>query len=139
MIRDELPTGVEMTSVEDAVRFVAETGVDLFAPAVGNMHGVLRGSFNPPLNIERIGEIGEAVSVPLVLHGGSGTPNIAEAIKAGISEVHISTELRRAWRDALFAHLQSAPDDIAPYKASLEARDAVEAVVTKHLQAFKSA
>ena len=72
---DEIPDGValneSMTKSEDAKRFVAETGVDLFSPAVGNIHGMLKGMNNPRLDIERIKQIRESVGVPLVLHGGS--------------------------------------------------------------------
>ena len=138
MVRDVLPEGIEMTSVEDAVKFVEATGVDLFAPAVGNIHGMLRGTGDPALDITRIKEIAEAVSVPLVLHGGSGTPNIKEAIAAGISEVHISTELRKAWHDALLVHLEEYPDEIAPYKVAHGALESVERVATRYLKMFSN-
>src|SRR3989344_2750529 len=99
----EIPKGVELTSVEDAKKFVGETGVDLFAPAVGNIHGMLKDMPEPRLNIERIKEITEATNVPLVLHGASGNTkeDIQAAIKAGIVIVHINTEVRVAYRDAL--------------------------------------
>lgn len=136
MIRDVIPEGIQLTTVEDSIRFVTETGVDLFAPAVGNVHGMLRGSFDPPLDINRISDIAKAVNVPLVLHGGSGTPNLSEAISAGISEVHISTELRRAWHDAMLVHLEEFPDDIAPYKVAHGALASVQAVVEDRLKQF---
>ena len=138
MVRDVLPDGVEMTSVEDAVTFVEKTGVDLFAPAVGNIHGMLRDTGDPAINVVRIAEIAKAVNVPLVLHGGSGTPNIREAIAVGISEVHISTELRKAWHEALSAHIKDHPDDIAPYKVAKGAMEAVEKVATHYLQMFSN-
>lgn len=136
MVRDVLPNGIETTSVSDAKRFVEETGVDLFAPAVGNIHGMLRGASDPALNTELICEIAKHVRVPLVLHGGSGTPNIRETIKAGISEVHISTELRKAWRDAILTHLEKYPNEVAPYKVAHGALEAVEKVATHYLQMF---
>ena len=103
----ELPENAEisletMTKPEEAREFVKETGVDLFAPAVGNIHGMIK-SGNPKLNIERIKEIREATRTPLVLHGGSGITDeeFKQAILAGISIVHINTELRLAYRQAL--------------------------------------
>ncbi len=137
-VKDTLPEDLEMTSVVDAVRFVTETGIDLFAPAVGNVHGMLRTHANPAIDIARVSEIAGAVGVPLVLHGGSGAPNLSEAVSAGISVVHISTEIRRAWHDALLIHLEEFPDDIAPYKVAAGARDAVELVVTERLRLFAS-
>lgn len=139
-VRDTLPEGIQMTSAEDAKRFVEETGVDLFAPAVGNVHGMLRGTgdTDPPLYIERIKTIAGAVSVPLVLHGGSGTPNLADGIRAGISEVHISTEIRKAWEEAIKKHVDEHPDDLAPYKVGKEARLAIETVATARLKLFNN-
>jgi fructose-bisphosphate aldolase class II len=86
---------------------VEATGVDILAPAVGNMHGMLRsmvrGEAKKHLDIERIAEIKRAARVPLTLHGGSGTDDddFRRAINAGINIVHINTELRVAWRRGL--------------------------------------
>ena len=132
-ILDEIPSGVKiteefLTKAEEAKEFVEKTGVDLIAPAVGNIHGMLRGGKDPALNIERIREIRKSVGVPLVLHGGSGNSadDFTDAISAGVSIVHISTEIRVAYRTALQLSLQENPDEIAPYKYLKEAVKAVE-------------
>ena len=80
-----------------------ETKIDLLAPAVGNLHGILKNAPQPNLNIERIKAIKEAISIPLVLHGGSGIidDDFLQAIDAGISIIHINTELRLAWREGM--------------------------------------
>jgi len=62
-----------MTTPEDALTFVTATGVDLLAPSVGNIHGIVKGG-NPRLDINRIKEIRDTCGVSLVLHGGSGLP-----------------------------------------------------------------
>jgi len=92
---ENLPDGVSLetqTNPEDAREFVKETGIDLLAPSVGNVHGIVK-TGNPKLNIERIGEIHKAVGIPLVLHGGSGIADedFRKAIKAGIRLIHINT------------------------------------------------
>ncbi|MBM4388097.1 MAG: class II fructose-bisphosphate aldolase, partial [Deltaproteobacteria bacterium] len=109
-IREGIPEGAvmkpeDLTKPEDAVRFVRETGVNLLAPAVGNIHGMLArqspkgdGGYagsDAPLDIARIKAIKDAVKIPLVLHGASGNTDedLRAAIDAGISIVHISTEL----------------------------------------------
>jgi len=140
-ILSEIPEAVKksgMTTSEEATRFVAETGVDLFAPAVGNIHGMLRDLKEPPLDIPRIKAIRSAAGVPLVLHGGSGTSDddFMEAIKAGISIVHINTEIRKAWRDALGVSIQEDPDTVAPYKILKNSREAVRKVVFERLKLF---
>ena len=142
-ILDEIPEGAgvseeTLTSAEDAARFVAETGVDLFSPSVGNIHGMLRNMPNPRLNINRVHAIKEVARVPLVLHGGSGIADqdFTYAIKAGISIVHINTEIRVAYRDAVKKVLADHPDEVAPYKIMKGAVSAMEKVISERLKLF---
>lgn len=137
-ILDGVPEGVELTSVADAERFVRETGVDLFAPAVGNIHGMLKDVPDPALNIERVGEISKATGVPLVLHGASGNSreDIQAAIKNGVAIVHINTEIRVAFHDALVAEVKDNPGEVAPYKMLKPSLEAVQKVVTEKLKFF---
>jgi len=116
---DQLPEGVteaNITSVEDAKKFVEATSIDCFAPAVGNVHGMLKSAAQPRLHPERVKEIADAVGLPIVLHGASGnTPDdIRACIKAGVAIVHINTELRLAYRDALRESLGGV--ETTPYK-----------------------
>jgi len=142
-ILSEIPAGVKiseefLTKPEEAKRFVEATGVDMLAPAVGNIHGMLAGGKDPALNIKRIKEISDAVKIPLVLHGGSG--NSAEdfkaAIDAGVVIIHINTELRVAFKDALKLELQAEPEEISPYKIMKPSVQAMQAVVTEKLKIF---
>lgn len=142
-ILDEIPAGVKiteefLTKAEEAKEFVDKTGVDLIAPAVGNIHGMLKGGKDPALNIGRIREIRKSTGVPLVLHGGSGNSvqDFTDAISAGVSIVHINTEIRSAYRKGLQLALQENPDEIAPYKYLKDAVKAVEKVVEEKLKIF---
>jgi len=140
---DEVPEGVSadtLTKPEEAKRFVEETGVDLFSPSVGNIHGMLKKTKNPELNIQRIQEIREASGVPLVLHGGSGITdeNFSQAIKVGISTIHINTEIRKAYKQALDESLKNNPEEIAPYRILKPSREAVKEVVKKRLKLFNN-
>jgi len=95
-----------LTIPEEAKQFVESTGIDILAPAVGTMHGMLKsmvqGETSKHLDIARIAQIKSAARVLLTLHGGSGTADedLRRAIAAGINIVHINTELRVAWRRA---------------------------------------
>ncbi|MBU1557378.1 class II fructose-bisphosphate aldolase [Patescibacteria group bacterium] len=135
---DEIPEGVEMTSPEDAERFVKETGVDLFSPAVGNIHGMLKGVKNPDLDIQRIKDIREKAGVPLVLHGGSGISDedFVSAIESGMSIVHINTEIRKAYRENLEKSLKENPEEIAPYKINKSVVEGIKETVEKRLRLF---
>ncbi len=142
-ILDAVPEGVSLTNLttpEEAKNFVEATGVDLFAPAVGNIHGMLRGGGEPALHPDLVGKIREACGVPLVLHGGSGTSDddFKKAIAAGISIAHINTELRLAYRNALRKSLQENPDEIAPYKFMKEPVREMAIVVEKRLRLFNN-
>ncbi|MBI2024746.1 MAG: class II fructose-bisphosphate aldolase [Candidatus Harrisonbacteria bacterium] len=142
-IRKEIPKGAaikpeDLTKPEDAKRFVKETGVDLLAPAVGNIHGMFADAPEPALDIERIRAIRKAAGVPLVLHGGSGNTDedFLAAIDAGVSIIHISTELRVAWRRGIEAGLKKNPEEITPYKVVPEAIEEIEKVVENRLRLF---
>ncbi len=141
-ILDEIPAGAavsedQLTKPEDAVRFVVETGVDLLAPAVGNIHGVVVGG-DPALNIKRVKMIAESVKVPLVLHGASGNSadDIRKAVKAGVAIVHVNTELRLAYRSGLVKSLSEDPEEVSPYKYLKPAKLAMQKVVEEKLRIF---
>ena len=138
MFRDEIPEGVSektQTTPEDAEKFIAETGVDLFAPSVGNVHGLVR-SGEPKLNIKRIKDIAKVIKVPMVLHGASGNTDeeVLEAINAGIRMVHINTELRVAYKKGIKKGLSS--DELAPYKFMAEGVAEMKKVVIVKLKLF---
>ncbi|EKP95169.1 class II fructose-bisphosphate aldolase [Thermaerobacter subterraneus] len=99
------PEGYEFTLPEQAEEFVARTGVDSLAVAVGTVHGVYREA--PRLDLERLAAIRARVPVPLVLHGGSGltAEMLQAAIAWGVAKVNFATELKHAWAGALRAAL----------------------------------
>ena len=98
-------TGRGFTDVEEARKFVAETGVDWLSVSVGNIHGAISGAAKDRkkpearLSIERIRALAAATGVPLVLHGGSGIRKeyILQGIRAGIAKINVGTTLRQAY------------------------------------------
>ncbi len=126
-----------LTMPEDAKKFVETTGVDLLAPAVGNIHGKLLHGVES-VNAERIKQIREAARIPLVLHGGSGISekDFHHAIAAGIAIVHINTELRVAYRDALRDVLAKDPQEIAPYRIMENVVYEMEKITETKLKVF---
>jgi fructose-bisphosphate aldolase, class II len=132
----------KLSTPEEARQFVAATGIDILAPAVGNMHGMLpsmvQGKAKKHLDIERIAQIKQAAGIFLTLHGGSGTDDehFRKAIAAGINIVHINTELRVAWRNSLGESLARDPNEVVPYKVLRPVVDAVKQVVSSRLRLF---
>jgi fructose/tagatose bisphosphate aldolase len=97
----------EATDPETAERFVEATGVDLLAVSVGNVHIMIDGTQG--LDLERLAEIRRRVSVPLVLHGGSGIASepLKQAIRLGVAKVNYGTGLKQRYLSAVRAALGS--------------------------------
>lgn len=101
----------ELASVEEA-KTMAATGVDYLACGIGNIHGKYPANWKG-LNFDRLQEIADAVTTPLVLHGGSGIPQeqIEKAISMGISKVNINTENQIAFAKATRAYIEAGKDE----------------------------
>ena len=104
------------TDPQQAKEFVERTGVTSLAVAIGTAHGLYKGT--PKLDLDRLSEIREVVSIPLVLHGASGVPDdaVRESIKRGICKVNFATELRIAFSDGVKEYLAENPDTFDPKK-----------------------
>jgi fructose-bisphosphate aldolase class II len=144
-IHDKIPDNMSpMTTPEQASEFVRRTGVDVLAPAVGTMHGMLKsmvdGKTKKHVNPARIAAIKSATRIPLTLHGGSGTDDqgFLDAIQAGITIIHINTELRVAWRRGFESVLAKLPDEVVPYKLLPDVVESVRQVVYSRLQLFNT-
>lgn len=137
-IKESIPEGAGiLTKPEDAKRFVDETGIDMFAPSVGSIHGLIK-SGKPHIDAELVKKIKETVGIPLVLHGGSGLrdEDFTNAISAGISVVHINSEIRLAYEQAVGKFINENPQEINPSKILQPAVDAIEKIVEARLKLF---
>ena len=136
-IHDVAPTGIQKTTVEDALKFVSTVHPDLFAPAVGNLHGLIKGQAKPALDPQLCGEIFKATNVPLVLHGASGetVSDVQACIKNGVVIVHVNTEIRVAYKEALKKHVGESTE-VVPYKYMKEVEADVQRIVEEKLKVF---
>ncbi len=123
------------TKVEDAVKFVAETGVNTLAVAIGTAHGFYKEK--PNLDFKRLLEIKKAVKIPLVLHGGSGVPHedLKESVKNGICKVNVATEIKNIFTQTLKSELNKS-DEIDLRKIFPPATEAVKELVITKLKAI---
>ena len=130
----------DYTKPEEARDFVEKTRVNRLAIAVGNIHGISLDE--PDLDIERIREIRRVIpeSVALVLHAASGIPDdqIKAAIEAGISNIHINTDLRVAYTTELRKTLAEHLDEVAMYKLDASAIEEMKKVIKEKLTLFGS-
>lgn len=97
-----------MTDPDQAADFVARTGVDALAVAIGNVHGLT--SVPPALDLDRLASLRDATGIPLVLHGASGLADetLIACLELGVAKVNVNAELRRAFLDALAATIPVA-------------------------------
>lgn len=130
----------DYTQPEQAADFVAKTGVDRLAIVFGNIHGIVTKQ-EEKLDIGLLKKIVKAVpGVYLVLHGASGLPaeDIKTAIAAGITNVHINTELRVAYMEALKDAIQKDPKQTTPYKLFSGSYEATKKAIKEKLELFGS-
>ena len=119
------------TDPDQARAYVAETGVDALAVAVGSKHAMT--TAEAELDLDLVAQLRAAVDVPLVLHGSSGVPQptIAAAIGAGMTKVNIGTITTIAFTRAIRQHLADVPRVNDPRQYLAPARKAVSAVVAE--------
>lgn len=112
-----------LVQVEDAQRIAEESGVDYLAAAIGTAHGFYQGE--PHINFERLSQVAACVSVPLVLHGGTGIPeeDVRECIKRGICKVNVGTIIR-------FTYLKRMGEEIERHGALTPPVDLIYPSVT---------
>jgi fructose-bisphosphate aldolase, class II len=128
-----------MSDPDECARFAEEGGFDFLAVAIGNAHGFYKGE--PKLDFERLASIRSKVSIPLVLHGASGIPDhqITRAVESGICKINIDTEVRDAMIRTMQKYTQANPDQIDPRKVFAPCMDAMQAVVERKIEIFRSA
>ena len=118
-----------LTNVDEARRFVAETGVDALAVSIGTLHGLYRGK--PRLDFVRLAQLRAACQIPLVLHGGSDTPDqdIRRTIETGIDKINIWTDVRIPFLRSLKEALNGPIDKTEVHEVFAAARAAATAVI----------
>ena len=129
MVISEELQNIYLTRVDEAERFVKETGVDALAVSIGTLHGLYKGK--PHLDFERIAQLRAACPIPLVLHGGSDTPDedIRRAIETGIDKINIWTDVRIPFLQALKEKLDGPIQKIEVREAFAPARAAATEVI----------
>jgi fructose-bisphosphate aldolase class II len=127
-------------SLDVALTFIRETGIDCFAPAIGNAHGMYASA--PTLDAQRVTDIVEAESIPIALHGGSGMTDeqFADLIARGCAKVNISTALKRRYMKSNLAYLREAEaaDKWDPPSLFTHVRTNIVDMAQDHIRRFGS-
>jgi len=129
-----------LTEADEVLRFVERTGCDSLAVSIGTSHGVYRSL--PNLNIERLKELNRVSPVPLVMHGGSGTPpdQVQNAVRHGICKMNIYADCRIAMRQGLDkAAQQQRRQDPLPYEVFGPIREAIAGAAKEKIELLLAA
>jgi fructose/tagatose bisphosphate aldolase len=102
-----------VTDPDEAARFVMDTGIDALAVSVGNVHTLIDGQAT--IDLARLADIRQAVSLPLVIHGGTSFPDeaVAQAISLGVAKFNIGTVLKQAFLEGLSDAIVALPDGVS--------------------------
>lgn len=132
--------GVIYTVPEEAKQFIEDTGIDIFACAIGTAHGIYPKDMKPKLRIDILKDITDQVSVPLVLHGGSSNKDeeIAEAVKNGICKINISSDIKVAFYEQARKTLNENPGYREPLEIYPAAMEACGKVCADKIRLFNS-
>jgi fructose-bisphosphate aldolase class II len=132
--KDGVHSPLARTDPGEAVGFVAATGVDALAVAVGSSHAMA--TRDAVLDLDLIARLHAVVSVPLVLHGSSGVPDedLAAAVRAGMTKINIATQLNKVFTGAVRRVLSADPAMSDPRKYGAAGRDAIASEVTRLLR-----
>ena len=139
--RTEEMTGDEAShvqSLEIAVDFIKGTGIDVFAPAIGNAHGTYKTA--PTLDSQRVTDLVEATGIPVALHGGTGmtAEQFSDLIARGCAKVNISTALKIAFMKSGYDYMTERPGEYDPPAIFTAQRAAVMEMARDHIRKFGS-
>lgn len=135
----------QLCDPEQAMAFVEQTGIDIFAPAIGTAHGVYK-TKDPKLDFDRLEKIaslinGQEIRVPLVIHGGTGLkPDVAKRlVSLGGSKFNVSTDLKHTLIDSTYDYISANRDEYNPGKIDATVKEAIKGKIKYWIELLGSA
>lgn len=125
-----------LADLEESIRFVRESGIDAFAPAIGTAHGVYKGT--PRINFDLVAQLKDAVSTPVVIHGGTGLSEetFRRLIRSGGAKVNVSTAIKHAYLDTCRDYFKDAPEKPDPIGFDRVLSHAIKTTARNHMVIF---
>ncbi|SCP98408.1 class II fructose-bisphosphate aldolase [Anaerobium acetethylicum] len=125
-------------NLEDSIRYVNESGVDAFAPAVGTAHGVYTGV--PVINFDLVAQLKDQISAPVVIHGGTGLEEdvFKRLIKNGGAKVNVSTAIKHGYIDGCKEFIQENPTKLEPLAMDRYISEKIESIASYHMRLFRA-
>lgn len=134
---DDIKSSVLLADFDDCVKFVSETSVDSLAPAIGTVHGIYKGDLN--IDFDLIKRLGENLSVPLVMHGGSSLSEevLKKAVLSGINKINVNSDLQVEWYKSVCDFINNNPDVYDPRKVISSGKKAIYDVIEAKINIMK--
>lgn len=124
-IEDNVVGSILLADYDECLRFVKETNIDSLAPAIGTVHGIYKGELN--IDFDLINRLSDSLSVPLVMHGGSGLSDdiLKKAILSGITKINVNSDIQAVWHKAVCEFIKNNPFVYDPRKVIMSGKDAM--------------
>ncbi len=138
-VEDDIVSDVSVgATYEDSIRYLNETGIDAFAPAVGTAHGLYKDT--PRINFGLVEELSRNTATPVVIHGGTGLSEetFKKLIKCGATKINVSTALKEAYISSIQEYMDQHGEKRNPIALDNYAEDALKDVIKEHILLFSS-
>ncbi len=132
-MEDDVKSTIKLADFDECVRFVKETNIDSFAPAIGTVHGIYKGELN--IDYDLIKKLREKVNTPLVMHGGSGLDHsiLKKAILCGITKINVNSDIQATWYEEVKKFINENPDVYDPRKVIMAGKDAIDKFIEEKI------
>ena len=124
-------------TLEESIRFVKESGIDTFAPAIGTAHGMYKSA--PNIQFDLVSQLRDAVDTPIVIHGGTGLSEetFRKLIRNGGSKVNVSTAIKHGYIDGCKEYMQANPEKFDPIAFDQFLNCRIEDIAMQHMTLFR--
>ena len=128
-IEDNVSNNILLADYDECIKFVNDTNIDSLAPAIGTVHGIYKGELK--IDYDLIEKLNNCLSIPLVMHGGSGLSNeiLKKAILKGISKININSDIQYVWHEGVKDFINNNPDIYDPRKVIYSGKNNMESLI----------
>lgn len=136
-IEDDVAGSILLADYDECVKFVNETGIDFLAPAIGTVHGIYKGELN--IDFDLIKKLRDNLSLPLVMHGGSGLDEdiLKKAIACGISKINVNSDIQDVWHKEVVKFIHDNPNIYDPRKIIMSGSEAMKKFIDHKINLLK--
>ena len=136
-VEDNVVSSIKLANYDECLRFVNETNIDSLAPAIGTVHGIYKGELN--IDYDLIKKLSDGLSIPLVMHGGSGLSDdiLKKAVFCGITKINLNSDIQAVWYHDVKKFIEDNPNVYDPRKVIMSGRSAMERFIEQKVNLLK--